>query len=124
MGVAGATHFAAPGAYESLIPSVLGSPRTWVYGSGVAELACAVGLAVPRTRTVAAWATAVLFVAVFPGNVTMAVRASGRDALYRAVAYGRLPLQAPLVWWAVAVATGARRTARTASRPRPAAGSG
>ena len=124
MTVAGAAHFVVPGAYEALIPSMLGSPRAWVYGSGVAELVCAAGLAAPRTRRVAGWATAGLFVGVFPGNITMAVDASGRDALYRAIAYARLPLQAPLVWWAVAVATGAPRTGRTASRRPRAAGSG
>ena len=124
MTVAGAAHFVVPRAYEALIPSVLGSPRAWVYGSGVAELVCAAGLAAPATRRVAGWATAALFVAVFPGNVTMAVDATGRDPLFRAVAYGRLPLQVPLVWWAVAVATGAPRSGRTASRRPPADGLG
>lgn len=124
MSLAGAAHFAVPGAYGSLIPSWLGAPRAWVYASGLAELACAAGLAAPRTRRVAAWATAALFVAVFPGNVTMAVDASGRDAAYRVLAYARLPLQVPLVWWAVAVARSAPRTGRRASRRQPAAGSG
>ena len=92
-------------------------------GSGVAELVCAAGLALPRTRQVAAWATAATFVAVFPGNVTMAVNAHEREAWFQVVAYARLPLQVPLVWWAVAVARSAgRRSARTASRPPRAAG--
>ena len=121
MAVSGTAHFVVPGAYEQLIPSMLGSPRSWVYGSGVAELACAAGLAAPRTRRMAAWATAALFVGVFPGNITMALDASGRGAVYRAAAYARLPLQVPLVWWAVAVARGARSTGRTASRLPPAA---
>jgi uncharacterized membrane protein len=104
MAVAGAAHFLWPEPYRRMIPRELASPRAWVAGSGVAELACAAGLAVPRTRTAAAWATAAVFVVVFPGNVTMAVRASGKDPRYVAATYARLPLQVPLVWWAVRVA--------------------
>ncbi len=126
MAAAGTTHLVSPATYLPLIPSMLGSPRAWVYGSGVAELVCAAGLADPRTRRVAGWATAALFVVVFPGNVTMAVDSGGHSGLYRAVAYGRLPVQVPLVWWAVSVARGARgarsRTERTASRRPPADG--
>jgi uncharacterized membrane protein len=129
MAVAGSAHFVVPRTYEAMIPSGLGSARAWVYGSGVVELVCAAGLAVPRTRRLAAWATAVLFVVVFPGNVTMAVDAGGRSAAYQAAAYGRLPVQVPLVWWAVAVArraqvSGGGRTGRRASRRPPGAGSG
>ena len=123
MAVAGAAHFVVPGAYQRLIPSMLGSPRVWVYGSGIAELACAGALAVPRTRRAGAWATAALFVVVFPGNITMAADAGGHDAVYRMIAYLRLPLQVPLVWWAVVVARSAPRTGQTASRRPRGAGS-
>jgi len=120
MALAGTAHFVVPRAYEQLIPASFGSPKPWVYGSGVAELACAGALAVTATRRPAAWATAALLVGVFPGNITMAVGSAGRGGAYRAVAYARLPLQVPLVWWAVAVARGGRGTGRTASRPPPA----
>ncbi len=80
-----------------------------MYASGVAELACAAGLAMPRTRRVAGWATALLFVAVFPGNIQMALDAGDRSAGYRALVYARLPLQVPLVVWAVSVARLSRR---------------
>ncbi|MCL3861328.1 hypothetical protein [Actinotalea sp. K2] len=111
LATAGATHLVAPRAYASLIPRGLGDPRPWVIGSGVAELACAVAVAIPRTRRAGALATAALFVGVFPGNVTMALRArSGAgSALVRAVAWGRLPLQVPLVRWALRVAAEAPR---------------
>jgi uncharacterized membrane protein len=65
---------------------------------------------VPRTRRLAGWATAALFVAVFPGNVQMALDASDRSALYRAATYARLPVQVPLVVWAVQVARLSRRS--------------
>lgn len=107
LAVAGATHLVAPRIFEPLIPRRLGDPRPWVVGSGVAELACAAGLALPRTRRAAALATAALFVGVFPGNAQMAltaVRSPKASTAYRAAALGRLPLQVPLVRWALRVA--------------------
>ncbi len=104
----GSLHFIAPRPYAAIVPEQLPSPYGIVYASGVVELLCAAGLAVPRTRRVAAWATAVLFVAVFPANVQMAVDATDRSALYQAGVWARLPLQVPLVLWAVAIARRAR----------------
>jgi uncharacterized membrane protein len=105
----GSTHFLAPRAYARIIPDQLPSPYALVYASGVAELLCAAGLALPRTRRVTAWATAGLFVVVFPANITMALDSSDRSALYRAAVWARLPIQAPLIWWAVEVARQAGR---------------
>jgi len=87
-----------------------------VYASGVAEIACAAGLALTRTRSRSALATALLFVAVFPANVQMAVSALRSDtasSLTQAITLARLPLQVPLVLWALSV----RR--RATSRPQP-----
>ena len=100
LGGSGLLHLVAPRVYEPLIPPVLGSPRRWVHGSGVAELACALALTTARTRRAGAMASAALLVAVFPGNVWLAIR-PGR--VPRAVAVARLPLQVPLVAWALAV---------------------
>ena len=99
--VTGTLHFVAPKAFADIVPPQLPAPLALVYASGVAELACAAGLAVPRTRRIAGWATAALFVAVFPGNVQMALDAGDRSAAYQAATYARLPLQLPLVGWAV-----------------------
>lgn len=103
----GVAHFTRPGGFDSIVPSRLGSPRRWTYASGVAELACAVGLMIPGTRRVAGWASAALFVAVFPANVTMAADAwpARHDRPgYVAGTIARLPVQVPLVSWAVSVA--------------------
>lgn len=100
-------HLIRPEPYEPLIPRLLGAPRPWVYGSGVAEIACAAALIAPPTRRIGALASAALFVGVFPGNLTMAVRAlrSPRaSATVKALTVARLPLQVPLVTWALAVA--------------------
>jgi uncharacterized membrane protein len=106
----GTLHFLVPRTFQSIVPPQLPEPRALVHLSGAAELACAAGLVVPRLRRRAGWATAALFVAVFPGNVQMALDASGRSALYRAATYARLPVQVPLVAWAVQVARVNRRS--------------
>lgn len=99
----GVLHFVRPRPFESIVPDVLGSPRFWVAASGIAELGCAASLAVPRTRRAGGWACAALFVAVFPANIEMAAQSlRGQGSVL--VAFGRLPLQVPLVLWALYVA--------------------
>ncbi|MFJ1896037.1 MULTISPECIES: hypothetical protein [unclassified Streptomyces] len=105
MAGAGAIHLAVPKVFDGTVPRILpGTPRAWTYGSGVVEFALAAGLVHPRTRSVAARATAGFFVAVFPANVQMALDAWHSPALPKAAALGRLPLQIPLVMWARKVA--------------------
>ncbi len=100
----GLLHFFAPRPFDGLIPSWLpGSPRTWVYASGVAELACATLLVPDRTRRLGGTATALLLVAVFPGNIEMAIHPGDTP---RWLALVRLPLQIPLVVWALQVRQG------------------
>ncbi|AKJ15144.1 membrane protein [Streptomyces incarnatus] len=105
LAAAGVAHFANPRPFDALVPRALpGSPRAWTYGSGVAELALAAGIAAPRTRAVAAKAAAAFFVGVFPANVQMAVDWRHRPKPLRTAALARLPLQLPLVLWARSVA--------------------
>lgn len=101
--VTGVLHFLAASSFSSIVPRALGAPGVWVAVSGIAELGCALGLALPRTRRGAGWATAALLVIVFPANVQAAVDAlqGGGSA---AVALLRLPLQVPLVAAALLVA--------------------
>ena len=99
-----------PGPYDRIVPGSLPAPRLWTYGSGVVQLLCAAAVAAPRTRERGALAAAVLFVAVFPANVQMALDADGTAA--RAVAYARLPLQVPLIWWASTVVRREERAGR------------
>ena len=107
LAVAGAAHFIVPRPYERIVPEVFGDPVFWVRWSGVAEIVCA-GLVVhPRTRRVGALAAAGLFVVVFPANVKMALDGGVPYGL----AWARLPIQVPLVWWALRVAYPAVRTA-------------
>ena len=102
----GVIHLVRPSVFESMVPGFLGDPTPLVLVSGVAELACAAGLAWPRTRRVAGPASAALLVAIFPANVAMAVDAwqgwqAGEDSAgWLAGTLVRLPLQLPLIWWA------------------------
>jgi uncharacterized membrane protein len=109
LNVTGTLHFFAPKVFASIIPPQPPSRYALVYASGAAELACAAGLVVPRTMRVASWATALRFVAVFPANAQMALDAGDRAAANRAATYARLPVQVPLVLWAVSVARVSRR---------------
>ncbi|MFI7576332.1 MauE/DoxX family redox-associated membrane protein [Micromonospora sp. NPDC049497] len=101
----GITHLVRPEFYDPIVPRPLPGPaRAWTYASGVAELAVAAAVAHPATRRTGGLAAAALFAAVLPANVQMAMDWRRRSPAWRAVAYGRVPLQAPLIWWALRVA--------------------
>ncbi|MFF9063946.1 DoxX family protein [Streptomyces sp. NPDC014891] len=104
LATAGVAHFARPKQFDAIVPKSLpGEPRTWTQVSGVVELALAAGLAVPATRGASARATALFFAGVFPAHVKMAYDWRDRSPKARAIAYGRLPLQVPLILWARSV---------------------
>ena len=103
----GALHFLGTSSYEAIVPPALGRghARALVLGSGAAEIAAGALLAFHRTRRLGAGLAAGLFVVVFPANVQMAVDGGIAGAGFPlgspVVAWLRLPLQAPLVWWAL-----------------------
>ncbi len=108
LGGAGLTHFTNPGFYEPIVPRRLGSPRAWVLGSGVVELAAAALVARRRTRRLGGFLAAATLVGVFPANIKAALN-GGMAHLdppmnSPAVAWLRLPLQAPMIGWALRVA--------------------
>ena len=93
----GIVHMVRPQVFEPLIPAQLGNRRAWVYGSGVAELACAAGLLTGQ-RWAPAATTAVL-AGVWVGNLKMAVdvQRSRRPVWFKAAVWARLPLQVPMM---------------------------
>ncbi len=112
LALAGTAHLLRPGWYDGLVPPLLpGSARTWTLGSGVVELLVAAAVVAPRTRRGGGLAAAALFVAVFPGNVWMAIEPGG---VPRWAALARLPLQVPLVLWGLQVAGKLPSTGRSA----------
>ncbi len=105
--VAGVLHFVVPELYVQIIPPVFPAALALVYLSGLAEIAVGIGLLVPRTRRHAAWATVALLVAIFPANVYMATHGvvikgvPGGGDPSNVVRWGRLPVQAVLILWAL-----------------------
>jgi uncharacterized membrane protein len=99
-------HFLAPRLYVKLIPARLGSPRFWVFASGVVEATSGALLLAPspRVRRAGGWSAAATMVAVFPGNIQMAVDAGAPRSVRAVGAWARLPLQVPLVAWGMRVA--------------------
>lgn len=95
---AGILHFVRPGIYLRIMPPQLPAPLLLVYLSGAAEMLGGLGLLLPATRGVAGWGLLALLVAVFPANVYMAL-IHERLHIPGWVAWGRLPLQLPLLWW-------------------------
>lgn len=96
--VSGAVHLVRPDVYEPLMPSWVPAHRKVIVWSGVAELLCAAGLALPPTRRAAGLASAALLVGVFPGNLHMAADAlQGDNRPFQAACLARLPLQLPLI---------------------------
>ena len=105
--LAGIWHFVHPATYLRIMPPQLPQPLALVYLSGVFEVLGGLGLLLPRTRRLAGWGLLALLVAVFPANVYMAL-AHEQLGIPGWVAWGRLPLQRPLLWWV-----------RQVMRPRP-----
>jgi uncharacterized membrane protein len=97
----GVTHLVRPQAFAAIMPRALPerTHRALIYASGVAELVSAVGLL--GGKRWAATASAVVLAAVFPANVQMALDSgTGRNpgmADNRLLAWGRLPLQVPML---------------------------
>lgn len=99
--LSGVVHFVRPEIFTPLIPSWLPEPTAVVYVSGAAELICAYGL-ITRRRW-AGPASAALLLAVWPGNLQMALDATsenGLDSPQAVIAWLRMPLQIPLIWMA------------------------
>jgi uncharacterized membrane protein len=71
--------------------------------SGVFEVLGGVGLLLPQTRRAAAWGLILLFLAVFPANIYMAMEGIQIDPEHPMPEWGawlRLPFQAVFIAWA------------------------
>jgi uncharacterized membrane protein len=98
---AGTLHFVRPDVYERIMPRYLPARRALVLLSGAAEIAGAVGVAVPRTRRLAGVWLATVLAAVFPANVEMALHPRRYEPIPPALLWARLPLQPLLMFWAL-----------------------
>jgi len=99
--VSGVLHIVSPAGFLFLMPPFLDEALSYflIYASGVAEIVSAVGLLL-RAR----WApllTVATLLAVWPANIWFAIDQIGNpDTTMVVIAWLRLPLQLPLLWWA------------------------
>lgn len=106
---AGALHFLSPRPFDTMIPSALpaSARRPLTYASGVAELGVGAMLLIPRTRRLGGWLAAALLLAVWPANIEAALNGGYRGvsgfAGSATAAWLRVPLQIPLIAWAVQI---------------------
>lgn len=117
LALAGVAHLVAPDGFNAIVPHLLpGSARFWTFASGAVEIALALGILFPKTRRVTATLTAIYLVIVFPANIQMAIDWASRPASDFVISLLRLPLQIPLIWWALRVRN--RATPERASNVR------
>ncbi len=100
--IVGIMHFAVADPFIKIVPPYLPYHRELVYISGFFEILGGIGVLVPPVSQAAAWGLLLLFIAVFPANINMAVNAIDLphipdSSLFR---WGRLPFQAVLIAWA------------------------
>jgi uncharacterized membrane protein len=100
--IVGTLHFAVPDPFVKIVPPYLPYHLELVYISGFFEILGGIGLLVPPVSQAAAWGLILLFIAVFPANINMAVNAIYLPGIpdSSALRWGRLPLQAVLIAWA------------------------
>jgi len=102
MVVAGTLHFVATDAYVAIMPDYLPLHRELVYLSGVFELVFGLGLLFRGTRGLSGILLILLFIAVLPANINLAIQ-NIQPAGYHIPAvllWARLPLQLVLIYWA------------------------
>lgn len=105
--LSGLIHLVKPTVFAPLIPRRLGEAEPWVYGTGVAELVCAGGLAT-RSRWAPTATTATLAV-VWVGNWQMAwttQRSQKTSTTQKVLTWARIPVQVPMMLWAWRSPTG------------------
>lgn len=97
----GVLHFVVPKAFDGAIPEWMpGKARFWTLFSGVWELGAAALIANRKTKKLGGYAAAATFVAVYPANVQMAIDNPPTTALGVGMLL-RLPLQFPMIAWAL-----------------------
>ena len=116
--ITGVAHFIFPKPLDSIVPAFLpGNPRAWTYLSGIAELIIALALLAPLTmkvgttpiRLIGAYAALLLFIAVYPANIQMAIDWRHRAMPSPLLAYARLPLQFGLFYWSWSIIKALKR---------------
>ncbi len=102
--VAGINHFVHPAGYYSIIPPYLPNPILINILAGVAELICAVLLAIPATRKLGAYLVLAMLTAFIPAHIYMIQKGGCMDKEICIPLWGAwlrlFPLQFVLIAWA------------------------
>jgi len=101
--VAGVAHLRSPGGFIAITPGWVPFPATVIFLTGLAEIAGAVGLMVPRLRKAAGVGLALYALCVWPANINHAVHDIAIGGVHLGWAYHgpRLALQPVIIWWAL-----------------------
>jgi len=99
----GCLHFAIPDGFVKIIPRSFPAPLTLVLVSGFFEILGGAGLLVARVRRAASIGLVLLYLAVFPANINMAVNDVQPVGVRipNALLWLRLPLQLVFIAWAI-----------------------
>jgi uncharacterized membrane protein len=101
--VFGVIHVATPDPFLPIMPDWVPFPRAVVIGTGICEIAGAIGLVLPRTRRLAGVMLAIYAVCVYPANLKHAFDHVVVPQLPDSWWYHgpRLAFQPVFVWWAL-----------------------
>jgi uncharacterized membrane protein len=100
--LSGSFHLIDPGVFYALIPPILGMQNLWIVLSGILEIVCAIGLVTKQK-----WApklTAGVLLVIWVGNWWYAIDVTWNLESSWLLILGswlRLPLQIPLIQWAL-----------------------
>jgi uncharacterized membrane protein len=97
----GVLHFAMPAPFVSIVPASFPVPNVLVMVSGFFEILGGVGLLVPRARRAASYGLVLLYLAVYPANINMALHPELGRGIPEWALLARLPLQFVLIAWAL-----------------------
>jgi uncharacterized membrane protein len=89
----GVDHFVKPDFFTRIVPHSLPAPLLLVWISGFFEVIGGLGLLVPPVRRAAGIGLVLLFVAVFPANINMAMHPALGGSWPPWALYTRLPFQ-------------------------------
>jgi uncharacterized membrane protein len=100
--LSGSFHLINPGVFQALVPPILGIQNFWIISSGILEIACAIGLVTKQK-----WApnlTVGVLIVIWVGNWWYAIDVTWNLESSWLLILGswlRLPLQIPLIQWAL-----------------------
>ncbi|KPF72822.1 hypothetical protein IP69_02925 [Bosea sp. AAP35] len=102
---AGMLHLIRPESFLPIVPGWVPAPREIILLTGIAEIAGAIGLLIPRLRKAAGIGLALYAFAVFPANIKHAFEGVVLTALPSSWWYHgpRLAAQPVVIWWALYV---------------------